>query len=122
MKSSLARAPLAPARLAPTDLTGWRLRGPKAVLALVAMATRSLHRVVGFSGRDDTAEGWIVKRVRDPHYCSAHSRDRAEHRATPAPSRRAAGTLAGVRLECTNAGQLVEYRPDGTAALLPADR
>ncbi len=70
-----------PARLAPTDLTGWRLRGPKAVLALVAMATRSLHRVVGFSGRDDTAEGWVVKRVRDPHYCSAHSRDRAEHRA-----------------------------------------
>jgi hypothetical protein len=34
--------------------------------------------------------------------------DRAEHRTTPAPSRRAAGTLAGVRLECTNAGQLVE--------------
>lgn len=34
--------------------------------------------------------------------------DRAEHRATPAPQRHAAGTLAGVRLECTNAGQLVE--------------
>jgi glycosyltransferase involved in cell wall biosynthesis len=70
-----------PARLALTDLTGWRLRGPKAVLAVLAMATRSLHRTVGFSGRDDTATGWIVKRVRDPHYCSAHSRDRAQHRA-----------------------------------------
>lgn len=70
-----------PARLALTDLTGWRLRGPKAVLAVVAMLTRSLDRAVGFSGRDDTAPGWIVKRVRDPHYSSAHSRDRAQHRA-----------------------------------------
>lgn len=70
-----------PARLALTDLTGWRLRGPKAVLAVMAMATRSLHRAVGFSGREDQATGWIVKRVRDPHYCSAHSRDSAQHRA-----------------------------------------
>ncbi|MDF1704802.1 MAG: hypothetical protein P1U38_08505 [Aeromicrobium sp.] len=70
-----------PARLALTDLTGWRLRGPKAVLALMAMATRTLHRAVGFSGREDTSTGWIVKRVRDPHYSSAHSRDRASHRA-----------------------------------------
>lgn len=70
-----------PARLALTDLTGWRLRGPKAVLALMAMATRSLHRAVGFSGREDTSSGWVVKRVRDPHYSSAHSRDRAAHRA-----------------------------------------
>ncbi|MFC5676325.1 glycosyltransferase [Aeromicrobium endophyticum] len=70
-----------PARLALTDLTGWRLRGPKAVLAVLGMATGSLHRTVGFSGRDDAATGWIVKRVRDPHYCSAHSRDRAQHRA-----------------------------------------
>ena len=70
-----------PARLALTDLTGWRLRGPKAVLTVMAMATRSLHRAVGFSGREDQATGWIVKRVRDPHYCSAHSRDRDEHRA-----------------------------------------
>ncbi len=70
-----------PARLALTDLTGWRLRGPKAVLALMAMATRTLHRAVGFCGREDTSLGWVVKRVRDPHYSSAHSRDRAAHRA-----------------------------------------
>ncbi|MEG9224971.1 hypothetical protein [Aeromicrobium sp. Sec7.5] len=70
-----------PARLALTDLTGWRLRGPKAILALMAMATRTLHRAVGFSGREDTSTGWVVKRVRDPHYSSAHSRDRAAHRA-----------------------------------------
>lgn len=70
-----------PARLALTDLTGWRLRGPKAVLTVLAMATRTVHRAVGFSGREDTSTGWIVKRVRDPHYSSAHSRDRAQHRA-----------------------------------------
>jgi glycosyltransferase involved in cell wall biosynthesis len=70
-----------PARLAATDLTGWRLRGPKAVLAAVAMATGSLHRAAGFSGREDTARGWLVKRVRDPHYASAHARDRAHWRA-----------------------------------------
>jgi hypothetical protein len=69
-----------PARLALTDLTGWRLRGPKAILTAVAMATGSLHRAAGFSGREDTAKGWLVKRVRDPHYASAHSRDRAHWR------------------------------------------
>ena len=34
-----------PARLALTDLTGWRLRAPKAVLVLAAMLTGTLHRV-----------------------------------------------------------------------------
>lgn len=69
-----------PARLALTDLTGWRLRAPKAVLVLAAMLTGTLHRAVGFSGREDTAKGWLVKRVRDPHYSTAHSRDRARWR------------------------------------------
>lgn len=71
-----------PARLRLTDLTGWRLRGPKAALAVLAMLRRSLHRVVGFSGREDDARGWIVRRVRDPHYSSAHARDAAAHRAS----------------------------------------
>ncbi|MET0952333.1 MAG: glycosyltransferase [Aeromicrobium sp.] len=70
-----------PARLALTDLTGWRLRAPKAVLVVAARLTGTLHRAVGFSGREDTAAGWLVKRVRDPHYSSAHSRDRATWRA-----------------------------------------
>lgn len=70
-----------PARLAPTDLTSWRLRGPKALLVAAARLTGSLHRAAGFSGREDTASGWLVKRVRDPHYSSAHSRDRARWRA-----------------------------------------
>lgn len=70
-----------PARLSMTDTTGWKLRVPKATLAIAAMATRSLHRVAGYAGRDDDAAGWIVKRVRDPEYCSAHSRDRDQWRA-----------------------------------------
>lgn len=66
-----------PARLALTDWTGWRLRIPKALLALAAMATGCLGRVAGFAGRDDFAPGWIVKRARDPALCTAHSRDRS---------------------------------------------
>lgn len=65
-----------PARLSILDRTGWRLRIPKATLALFAMATGSLHRVVGFAGRDDLSRGWVVRRVRDPETCLAHSRDR----------------------------------------------
>ena len=65
-----------PAKLRLTDWVGWRLRVPKALLAILAMATGSLHRVAGFAGRDDLTRGWIVKRTRDPEICSAHSRDR----------------------------------------------
>jgi len=70
-----------PARLGILDRTGWRLRIPKATLALLAMATGSLHRVVGFAGRDDLSRGWVVRRVRDPEICLAHSRDRARIRS-----------------------------------------
>lgn len=68
------------ARLEPTDFAGWQLKISKAVLALLAMATRSLHRAAGFAGRDDFAKGWIVKRLRDPAVNTAHARDRAELR------------------------------------------
>lgn len=88
-----------PARLKLTDWFGWwRLRVPKAVLALAAMASGSLHRVVGYAGRDDMARGWIVKRVRDLAVCSAHSRDRAKLRAElglPA-DRRLVGVFGGI--------------------------
>lgn len=87
-----------PARLRPTDLVGWRLRIPKALLVLVAMATRSLHRAAGFAGRDDVSRGWVVRRTRDPASCLAHSRDRAEIRARhglPA-ERRLVGIYGGV--------------------------
>lgn len=42
--------------------------------------------------------------------------DRAEHRATPAPARTASRNLAGVRLACTNAAQLVTCTIDYPAA------
>jgi hypothetical protein len=67
-------------RLELTDFAGWKLKISKAVLAVLAMATRSLHRVAGFAGRDDFAKGWIVKRLRDPAVNTAHARDRAELR------------------------------------------
>ena len=70
-----------PARLRATDLVGWKLRVPKATLALAAMTSGSLHRVAGFAGRDDLRRGWVVRRTRDPDICTAHSRDRAKLRA-----------------------------------------
>lgn len=65
-----------PAKLRLTDRTGWKLRISKATLALFAMATRTLHRVAGFAGRDDMSPGWLVKRTRDPAVCLGHRRDR----------------------------------------------
>ena len=65
-----------PAKVAPTDWTGWKMRTSKATLAMLAMATGSLHHAAGFAGRDDTSRGWVIKRARDPDVCSAHSRDR----------------------------------------------
>lgn len=87
-----------PAKLKLTDWVGWKLRVPKASLAIVAMATGSLHRVAGFSGRDDMSRGWVVKRTRDPEICLAHSRDREALRAElglPA-DRRIVGIFGGV--------------------------
>ncbi|MET0449016.1 MAG: hypothetical protein ABW004_11435 [Aeromicrobium sp.] len=84
-----------PTRLALTDLTSWRLRGPKALLVLVARATGTLHRAVGFAGRDDLSEGWLVKRARDPQFNTAHARDRARWRAELGlpPDRRLVGVF-----------------------------
>lgn len=68
------------ARLELTDWHGWYLRISKASLVLLAMATRTLHRTGGFAGRDDRSQGLVVKRLRDPAGCTAHSRDRDELR------------------------------------------
>ena len=70
-----------PARVHPTDWTGWKMRFAKATLTVMARSTGVLHRAAGFAGRDDTSRGWVIKRVRDPDLCSAHSRDRVAIRA-----------------------------------------
>lgn len=69
-----------PAKLRLSDLTGWKIRIPKAVLTIAAMMTRSLDHAAGFAGRDDASRGLIITRTRDPEICSAHSRDRSRHR------------------------------------------
>lgn len=98
-----------PAKLALTDWTGWRLRVPKAALAVAAMATGSLHRTAGFAGRDDMSRGWIVKRTRDPDICSAHSRDRAALRTElDLPADRRLVGVFGVIRERKNAPMIWE--------------
>ncbi|MDQ6523336.1 hypothetical protein RB608_06995 [Nocardioides sp. LHD-245] len=93
-----------PAKLGLGDLTGWKLRVPKATLAVAAMTTRTLDRTAGFAGRDDLTPGWIVKRTRDPDLCDAHSRDRARHRAElELPAGRRIAGIFGVVNERKNA-------------------
>lgn len=97
-----------PARMRAWDRTGWKLRSTKALLALAAMATGSLHRVAGFAGRDDTSPGWIVKRARDPDVCSAHSRDRSELRtALGLPHDRRLAGIFGVITERKHAPMIL---------------
>jgi hypothetical protein len=69
-----------PTRVELLDARFWFLR-LKAVLVALAMLTRTLDRAGCFAGRDDLSEGWLVKRLRDPAVCSAHSRDRVSLRA-----------------------------------------
>lgn len=70
-----------PAKLRIRDKNGWLKRITMTLLALMAQATGSLHRISCFAGRDDFSKGWVVKRARDPEICTAHSRDRAAARA-----------------------------------------
>lgn len=65
-----------PATLTLTDRLGWAHRVAKGGLSVLAMSTRTLSRVVTLAGRDDTSAGALVKRVRDPAICGAHSRER----------------------------------------------
>lgn len=98
-----------PARLALTDLTGWRLRVPKAVLAVVARLRGVLDRTVGYAGRDDDARGWIVRRVQDPAFCTAHSRDAARWRQEyDLPADRRLVGVFGVIYERKNVPMLLE--------------
>jgi hypothetical protein len=98
-----------PAKLTLTDRVGWKLRVSKATLALAAMATRTLHRVAGFAGRDDLSRGWLVKRARDPAICTAHSRDRATIRAELGlPADRKLVGIFGVIYERKNAPLILD--------------
>jgi glycosyltransferase involved in cell wall biosynthesis len=69
-----------PTRVELFDARFWFLR-VKALLVALAMMTRTLDRAGCFAGRDDLSSGWMVKRLRDPAVCIAHSRDRARLRA-----------------------------------------
>ncbi|MCW2753257.1 MAG: hypothetical protein JWQ32_668 [Marmoricola sp.] len=98
-----------PAKLGLTDLVGWKLRIPKAGLALAARATGSLHHVAGFAGRDDMSRGWIVRRARDPEICSAHARDRVALRAAlDLPQDRTIVGIYGVIEERKNAPLILD--------------
>lgn len=65
-----------PTALTITDRLGWAHRVAKGGLSLVALANRAASGVVTLTGRDDTSPGMLIKRVRDPAICGAHSRDR----------------------------------------------
>lgn len=66
------------------ELGDWRnlyQRTSKTLLVILAKLTRTLDRAAGFAGRDDLADGGVVKRLRDPAVCLAHSRDRVRLRS-----------------------------------------
>jgi hypothetical protein len=65
-----------PTRIRLGDPHDWVHRVSKAGLALLGLATGALQRVGCFAGREDMSTGLLLKRVRDPAVCSAHSRDR----------------------------------------------
>ena len=98
-----------PAKLGPTDWSGWSRRLAKGGLILAARATRTLHHVAGFAGRDDMSRGWLVKRARDPEICLAHSRDRARLRdELDLPHDRTIAGVFGVIEERRNAPMILD--------------
>ncbi len=98
-----------PARVPLNDPVQVKLRVTKAVLTVVTMLTRTLHRAAGFAGRDDMHKGWLVKRARDPEICGSHSRHRAALRAELGlpPDRRLVG-IFGLISERKNARLVFE--------------
>lgn len=98
-----------PARVPLSDPVQVKLRVTKAILTVVTMATRTLHRAAGFAGRDDMHKGWLVKRARDPEICGSHSRDRAAlRRELGLPSDRRLVGIFGVISERKNARLVFE--------------
>lgn len=98
-----------PAKLRLRDSFGWKLRIAKGALVILARATGTLHRAVGFAGRDDLSRGWLVKRARDPETCLAHSRDRAQLRKElDLPADRTIAGIFGVLEERKNAPMIFD--------------
>jgi glycosyltransferase involved in cell wall biosynthesis len=69
-----------PSRFSLTDRTGVARFVSKGVLALLSFATGHVSRILYLVGRDDVREGRVLKRVRDPAICTAHSDDRDQIR------------------------------------------
>lgn len=69
-----------PTRIRFADRHDWMHLVGKTTLTLLGLLTGALDRVGCFAGREDLAQGLLLKRVRDPAICSAHSRDRLEIR------------------------------------------
>ncbi len=98
-----------PARVPALDAFQWKLRISKAALSAATLATRSVHRVAGFAGRDDMNKGWVVKRARDPEVCGSHSRDRAAlRRELDLPADRKLVGIFGLISERKNAKLVLE--------------
>lgn len=70
-----------PTRIRLADRHDWLHLVSKATLTLLGFLTGATDRVGCFAGREDVSQGLLLKRVRDPAICRAHSRDRAEIRA-----------------------------------------
>ena len=110
-----------PSELTLGDRRSWWLRVTKGGLVLAAMSTGSLHRAAGFAGRDNTAEGLLVKRLRDPDVCTAHSRDRAALRAElDLPAERTIAGIFGVVSAPKNARLIWEAMVIGGSGGRPA--
>jgi glycosyltransferase involved in cell wall biosynthesis len=69
-----------PTRIRFADPHDWVHLVAKATLTVLGYLTGGLDRVGCFAGREDVSQGLLLKRVRDPAICGAHSRDRAEIR------------------------------------------
>ena len=65
-----------PTRIRLADRHDWLHLVSKATLAMLGLATGALDRAACFAGREDMSQGLVLKRVRDPVICGAHSRDR----------------------------------------------
>jgi len=70
-----------PMRSALRDRRAMLHRVAKGAATLLGMLSGTITRASAIAGHEDTTRGLLISRVRDPAFCSAHSRDRARLRA-----------------------------------------